>query len=137
MITTRHKEKSLSVLRDELDEWVSKYVRLNASNSEGLISCISCDKEIYWKDADCCHYQDRDHMGTRFYLPNLAAGCKDCNRFNKEFHIEEWEKKLTKLQIDDLNYRSRSLMKWTKYELTEMIEDYKTKVSELKKAKGL
>lgn len=131
------KSKSLSVLRDELDGWISKFVRLSAADFYGIIVCISCEDRVWWKEAECCHYKDREHMGTRFYLPNIAAGCHNCNCFEKESHIEAWEKKLTALQIDDLNHRARSLMKWTKPELKEMIEDYKVKVSELRRLKGI
>ncbi len=129
--------KSLSVLRDELDVWVSQYVRLNAANNEGTVTCISCNEKLFWKDADCCHYMSRDYMPTRFYIPNLEPGCKDCNRFNKEFHITEWEKKLDDYTKARLQVKAHGLQKYMRHELTDMIEEYKENVSKLRKEKGL
>lgn len=137
MILKRDKAKSLSVLIAELDTQLSLYVRLNAADAYGTIRCISCDDRVWWKEAECCHFKDRKHMGTRFYLPNLAAGCHNCNCYEKESHIETWENKLTALQIDDLNNRARSLMKWTKYEIEQLILDYRDKVAKLRKEKNI
>jgi hypothetical protein len=137
MMNTKTKEKSVSVLRDELDGWVSQYVRLKAANNEGTVTCISCNEILFWKEADCCHYENRDNMGTRFYLPNLEPGCQDCNRHNKEFHIEEWGKKLTEEMKIHLAFIAHGTQKYMRFELVEMIEEYKYKVLNLKKLKGL
>jgi len=137
MITTKHKDKSLSVLRYELDGWVSQYVRLKAANNEGTVTCISCNEKLFWKDADCCHYENRDNMGTRFYLPNLEPGCQDCNRHNKVFHITEWGKKLTEEMKIHLAFIAHGTQKYMRFELEEMILDYRDKVAKLRKDKGL
>lgn len=137
MIPKVEKAKSLSKLRDEADEWISKYVRLMASDEYGTIVCISCEDRVWWKEAECCYYKNREHMGTRFYLPNLAAGCHNCNCFEKESHIETWGNKMTYIQLKDLETRSRSLMKWTRGEISDLIIEYKEKVANLRKLKGL
>ncbi len=135
--TKKDKPKSLSTLRDEADEWISKFVRLNAADANGTIKCISCNESVYWVDADCCHYEKRDNMGTRFYLLNLAPGCKDCNRHNEEFHLAEWGKKLTEEMKIHLAFLAHGTQKFMRFELEELIIEYKEKVAQLRKSKGL
>lgn len=137
MIKTKVKDKTSGMLVKELDTLISLFVRLMAADANGTVKCISCEESIYWKEADCCHFKDRDNMGTRFYLPNLAPGCQDCNRFNHYEHIAAWEKKLVYAKRKDLEQRSRSLMKWTKPELEDMIIEYGEKVKQLRKLKGI
>lgn len=127
------KEPSLSSLIKELDDLVSVFVRLSASDEHGAIVCVSCDDRVWWKDADCAHFVDRDNMSTRFYLPNLAPACKDCNRFNPGFHISEWERKMGPLRAMELRSKGRSLEKFTKAEILAMIEEYKVLNASLKK----
>lgn len=138
MITKpKQRAKSLPVLIKELDTLVSLFVRLEAADENGSVKCISCDEKIWWADADCCHFKDRDNMGTRFYLPNLAPGCRDCNRFNPQFHLQQWESWMSQEVLYDLDMRASSTMKFTRPELEEMISDYKEKVKQLRKDKGL
>jgi len=131
------KQKGLSVLRDEADKQVSLFVRLNAADANGTVTCISCNESLFWKDAQCCHYENRDNMGTRFYLPNLAPGCEDCNCYNKEFHITEWGKKLTEEMKIHLAFIAHGTQKFMRFELQEIVDLYTDKVKELRKSKSL
>ncbi len=137
MTSSTVKDKSLATLIKELDTQISLFVRLNAADENGTIKCISCDDKVFWVDSDCCHYKDRNNMATRFHLPNLAPGCKDCNRYNKDFHISEWTKKIGTYQAQRLGLLSKSLLKWTRPELEEMILDYRDKVAKIRKEKNL
>lgn len=131
------KTKSLATLIAELDTQISLFVRMNACDGNGTVECISCGEKLWFLDADCCHFKDRQHMGTRFYLPNLAPGCKECNRFNPVEHLNQWEFIMPKEQRWDLEKRSRSLMKWTRGEIQDLILDYRDKVANLRKEKNL
>lgn len=134
---TKVKEKKLGAYIKELDELISLYVRISVADDTGTISCVCCGSRVYWKDADCAHFKDRDNMATRFYLPNLGAADRECNRFDHYNHIQRWTLKLTHEQRTDLNVRAHSLEKYTRAELEEMISDYKVKVAALRKQKGL
>lgn len=134
---TATKPIKLGSLIKALDEQVSLFVRLNAADQTGTISCVCCGSRVYWKEADCAHYKDRDNMATRFYLPNLGAADPFCNRFDHYRHIERWTKKLEQFAILHLDIMSKSLQKFTRPELEEMIEDYKGKVKAIRKLKGL
>lgn len=134
---TKVKEKKIGAYIKELDELISLYVRISAADETGTISCVCCGSRVYWKDADCAHFKDRDNMATRFYLPNLGAADRECNRFDHYNHINRWSARMGNYNADLLDTASRGLQKYTRPELEEMIEDYKVKVSALRKQKGL
>ena len=137
MITSRDKEKKPGALIKELDTLVSLFVRMSAADDTGTISCVCCGSRVYWKDADCAHFKDRDNMATRFYLPNLGAADRECNRFDHYNHINRWAAKMGHYNAELLDAASRGLQKYTRTELKEMIEDYKLKVAELRRTKHL
>lgn len=134
---TKVKTEKLGSLIKKLDTQVSLFVRLNAADQTGTISCVCCGSRVYWKDADCAHYRDRDNMATRFYLPNLGAADPNCNRFDHYGHIQRWSDRLRLHEMVDLETRSHSLYKYSRPELEEMIVEYTEKVKQLRKDKGL
>lgn len=135
---TATKPEKLGSLIKKLDVQVSLFVRLNAAdNNTGWVKCISCDDKIWWADSDCAHFKDRDNMATRYYLPNLAPACQQCNRFDHYVHIELWERKLTREQKYDLEIKSHRMEKFTRPELEEMITYFTAEVKRLRSCKGL
>jgi NinG protein len=119
------KEPSMSVLISELDKLVSDFVRMSAADERGTVQCVSCDARMYWKDADCAHYVNRSNMATRYYLPNLAPACQDCNRLDPINHLVVWKLKMGEERSSELILKGRSLEKFTRGELLVMIENYK------------
>ena|ERR1044071_7695602 len=134
---TATKPVKLGALIKEADKWVSLYVRLRAADQNGTVKCISCNEKMWYLDADCAHFEDRDNMGTRYYLPNLAPACQNCNRFDHYEHLKAWRDKLTQQQENDLNQRAKSMLKFTRPELQELIDHYKGEVAKLKREKHL
>lgn len=137
MIRTKSKQESLSTLIKKADDVVSLFVRLSHADERGTVSCISCGCRLWYLDADCCHFMDRMHMGTRYDLENLAPGCQDCNRFNPAYHKTKWSEKLSVAELERLQSNARSLKKYMRHELEEMIEYFSEKIKQLKKEKGL
>lgn len=131
------KLKSTSTLIKKIDDQVSLFVRMNAADETGTVSCISCDNRMWWKESDCAHFQHRADMGTRWMLKNLAPACIGCNRFNPDFHLEEWSKKMDEHTRLMLLMTAKSMVKFTKFELTELLEFWTKEVSRIKKEKGL
>lgn len=127
------KEPSISTLIGELDDLVSKFVRMSAADERGTVQCVSCDARMYWKDADCAHFIYRSNMATRFYLPNLAPACQECNRFNEFWHITTWGQKMGEKRKEELFAKGRSMEKFTRGELLAMIEEYKVLNATLRK----
>lgn len=137
---TRVKEKSLAVLTKELDEVFSTYIRLRDADENGTVTCFVSGERVFWKDADAAHYHVRQHMGTRWDEMNVHACSLDSNRYDPEH-----QNKYTARMIGEygthslviLGWRAKSLRKFTRNELLEMIDKYKLKVLELRKQKGL
>lgn len=143
MIRTRYTKpkptdkESLNSLRDQLDEQISLFVRMSAADENGKCQCISCPRKEPWRWMDCAHFIDRKNMATRFYLPNLSPACQECNRYDHYNHIAVWETKLSPEELAHLELKSKELTKWMPFELKDMISEFKGKVAELRKSKGL
>lgn len=86
----KKKEKKLSQLIKELDAVFSKFIRKRDSDENGTLKCVSCKEPVFWKDAHCCHYMDRQYKATRWDESNCAGGCAGCNQFRKGFHIHHF-----------------------------------------------
>jgi hypothetical protein len=134
---TAIKPEKLGALIKKVDEQVSLYVRLNAADDRGTVKCVSCSERLWWADSDCAHFKDRGNMATRFYLPNLAPACQDCNRFNHYEHIQRWGLTMKKKALVDLNLKAHSMEKFTRPELEEKLQEFTDKVKELRRKKGL
>lgn len=134
---TMTKPNKLFTLIKKVDEQVSLFVRLSAADQTGTISCVCCGSRVYWKESECAHFKDRDNMATRFYLPNLGAADKNCNSYDHYNHIMRWTEKMSPAVYGDLQYRSHSLMKHTRFELEELLQEFTLKVKALRKQKGL
>jgi|GEM_PF-793495 len=67
-----------------LDREFSLYVRLNAANNSGLVSCATCGKTFFWNDGanmTLGHYISRTHHSVRWHETNTAPQCRSCNSF--------------------------------------------------------
>lgn len=128
------KDKSLSSLVKEADKVFSEYIR-KRDTKDGRINCFICGSSLTFAQADAMHFIDRDQMAVRFDEVNVNAGCKDCNRFDP-LHKTKYENMMILNYgfpaIDRLHMKSRSLAKFTRFELGEIIDEYKTKIKELK-----
>jgi hypothetical protein len=136
-MNTRTKPEKLGALIKKVDEQVSLFVRLSAADDTGTISCVCCGERVYWKDADCAHFKDRDNIATRFYLPNLGAASRNCNRFDHYDHIERWRYILGPLVCFQLDLKAKSMEKFTRPELEEKLKEFTDKVKAIRKQKGL
>lgn len=131
-----NKRESISMLTKKLDKIFSEYIRRKYSNEEWIITCISCDKELPWKESHNCHWIGRGNKQYRFDEDNCRPWCVWCNTFNQEFHqriftirqIERLGKDIVDLMIDNTNY----VYKQGKTELRALIEEYTVKLNQLK-----
>ena len=120
---------------DTLDRVFSKFIRLRDSQN-GYVKCISCGKIQPAEEADCGHFINRKHMGTRFDEQNCNAQCRACNRFD-EGNAAGYAKGLIEKYgagvIDSLLLKKQLGRKWSQFEIDELVKYYKTKIKELTK----
>ncbi|MEG1644024.1 MAG: recombination protein NinG [Bacteroidales bacterium] len=127
-------------LKAKLDRVFSEYIRLRDSDSRGYVRCISCGKIVHWKEADCGHYVNRAHMGTRFSEHNCNGQCRFCNRFDEGNNIGYTRGLISKYGVKiiaDLEVKKHSQTHLTKFDYEIMIKHYKEEVKRLKREKGL
>lgn len=126
----KKKVKSLSKLIKELDALFSVFIRKRDADEYGTIRCVSCKEPVFWKEANCCHYMDRQYKATRWDEINCAAGCRGCNCFNKGFHIHHFGTFLNEKYGEGTTERLAAKAKEPapgRLEVLEMIEHYKNK----------
>lgn len=125
---------------EKLDKIFSEYIRLRDADVNGYIRCYCCGYPVHWKLAHNGHFFGRRFLGTRFNEENCHACCVPCNTYNNG-NLKAYEEHLRREYgdsiIDKLTMLKNTLTKFAPYEIEEMTEEYKQKVKELRKGKGL
>lgn len=133
-----YKRSRTSNAKATLDKWFSLYIRLRDSDANGYGRCISCGKLVHYKDADCGHFINRQHMNTRYDERNCNLQCTKCNRFdegNNVGYMQGLVKKYGEGIIEGLHLKKHLYKKFSDFELKELTKYYKQKVKELEKVK--
>ena len=128
----------MSNLKATLDRWFSLYIRLRDIDANGFGRCISCGKLVHYKDADCGHFINRQHMNTRYDERNCNLQCRSCNRFdegNNVGYMQGLVKKYGEGVIQELTIKKHLYRKYSDFEYKELIKYYKQKVKELQSGK--
>lgn len=128
------KEKSLSSLIKQADIAFGSYIKAR-DTKDGVIRCFICGNVVPRNQCQAMHYVDRDQMAVRYDEINVHAGCKPCNMydtFHKTNYIDAMMNVYPAEQIFELLDRSRSLAKFTRYEIGEIIDTYKDKLKQLR-----
>lgn len=133
------KKSEKSKLVEKLDAVFSEFIRLRDSDEHGQVICITCDAEFHWRETDCGHYQDRDHMTTRWDETNCNGQCLECNRYNpvaKTWFAVKIDDRYGKGTSDKLDKLAKSTVQWEDHELKKMYDYFRDQVKILKEQKG-
>lgn len=108
---------------------VSKYVRAKEE------SCYTCNKFLPYENRTAGHYWTQGgHQKTRFDLMNVHTQCVSCNSF-KSGNLAPYAEKLMNEYGEKefllLNLRAKDSTPFERKELEIMIEEYKSKLSNL------
>jgi len=117
-------------LIEDLDHIASKYVRMKEADSDGKVCCYTCNWTGHWKECDCGHYISRSKMLLRWDIRNLRPQCKNCNQHlygNIDIFTERLEKENPGI-TSELLEESRSVYKWTRQEMKELLIYLRSKV---------
>lgn len=106
----------------------NKYVRERDSEN-GYFTCISCGRTLPIEQMNAGHYiPQKNSSFLRFNEYNVHGECISDNGFN-EFHLINYRKnlinKIGQEMVDWLEDNQRTIKKWTRSELNEIIEKYK------------
>lgn len=130
----KQRKDELMTLQDYLkltQQIFNKWIRLRDMGEP----CISCGKQP--KKANAGHYYSQGgHSNVRFDEFNCHLQCEHCNTFLSGNLIEygiNLEKKIGKEEFTILRERAYEVKKWSKQELLNLIEEYKTKIKNYQK----
>ena len=127
-------------LKEKLDKVFSMFIRLRDTMPNGYFCCISCGHVKPFKQADCGHYINRQHMSTRFDEMNCNAQCRHCNRF-MEGNIQSYRRRLVakygEKRVLLLESKQHVYRNYSDFDYKELIKHYQEEIKKLKKEKGL
>lgn len=132
-------KKPLNKLKKELDKWFSLYIRLREATEEGMVQCFTCGKVSNYKiGMQCGHFQSRVNLSTRYDEQNCQVQCVACNMFKQGEQYKfalRLDGKYGDGTAEQLEFKSRQSIKFTREEYMENISYYKECVDNLSKAK--
>ena len=129
------KKPSRSKIVQKLDTVFSLYVRTKHSKN-GVCTCCTCGRKFEIKKIQAGHFQSRKHYSTRWDELNVHPQCPKCNVFSQGEQYE-YAKFLDRTYGDgtaeSLVEKARDLVKFSQFELVEMIEHYQHELRKLSK----
>ena len=121
-----------------LDRVFSQYIRLRDTDTGGFGRCISCGAYHHYTDLDAGHFVNRKHKSLRYNEVNVNIQCIKCNRFDEGnasgYSLGLIIKYHTDI-ISQLNISKNKTVKFTEFELSEMIKMYRIMNKQLAKDK--
>lgn len=138
----KRKALSLSALENKLDRIFSEWVRKSSADEGGTVECVSCQKLMFWRggDAQAGHFVKRQHRVTRWDPRNVNVQCVRCNQWlggNEGEHGAYIIRRHGLAVHDELLRLKRTVKKYNRAELQELIDLYKGKLDELDKPSEL
>lgn len=130
----------IRTLINKLDRIFSEWIRLSKSDNNGVCTCISCGKKVFWRNIDNGHYIKRQFMAARFNELNCWPQCKICNwilQGNDVNYRKNLVAKIGESKVLELEASRRNTVKYTKFEIEILIKHYSNEVKKLRRGKGL
>jgi len=131
---TAKKKVTVSSLKKKLWVIFSQYIRQKNANAGGIGKCITCGVVKPWKELQASHYISRMYSSTLFDETNVAPACYACNVMmhgNLPSYVLFLDEKYGVEKKYELYKKSKEVKRFSTPELEQMIEDYKTKLSQL------
>ncbi len=125
---------TISKLKKKLDSLFSQYTRLRNVDHLGRVKCFTCGVEKHWKEQQAGHFQSRSHHSTRWDEVNVQVQCVKCNMFRQgeQYKFGMYlDQKYGEGTAEELEIRSKTIVKLNRTDYEEAIERYKQKIKEL------
>ena len=124
------KKPTRSKLVKKLDTVFSQYIRRSSADNNGYCTCVTCNKTFHWKEIQAGHFMSRKHYSIRWDERNVKPQCVACNvyRAGEQYKYSLF---LGSEVANVLYLQSKEIVKFTNYELEDMINDYSDKLKKL------
>jgi len=132
------RQKTTATLRKNAWAALSLWYRQSQANHAGNVVCYTCGNTLPWKEAHSGHAISGRHNAVLYDLDIIRIQDYACNvgrggnyqvfitKLIEENGFEWWQQKLI---------GSRNIIKFTRGELLQMIDDYKSKLSVLERSR--
>lgn len=124
--------RSVSAIKNSLDSWFSKYIRIRDSTN-GYGNCCTCGQVGNIKDMDCGHFMSRRHYSTRWEEKNCHLQCVSCNKYRagEQYKMSIFIKNKYGDKVpEELHLKSRLPFKINRFYLEEQEAKFKKLVKE-------
>lgn len=142
-MVNRSKKSNYKALEKKADTIFSQYIRLRDANEQGYVTCITCGRIHFWSEGhhiNCGHFISRKRKAVRYNEMNCHGQCVACNKYGQGEH-DIYRRQLVlrygKVEVEALEQKAWLGGSLNSYGLIALIEEYKEKVKQLKKEKGL
>lgn len=125
---------------NRLWKWFSRYIRLRDANDKGSVRCFTCGVWRHWKGMDAGHGISRRNMATKYHEINVQPQCGQCNCFAygaQDKFAAKVDETYGAGTWDELVRLSRTVKKFSQFELDQMADEYKEKATQAALEKGL
>ena len=125
---------TISKLKKKLDSLFSQYIRLRNADHLGRVKCFTCGVEKHWKEQQAGHFQSRSHHSTRWDEVNVQVQCVKCNMYRQGEQYKfglYLDQRFGDGTAEELEIRSKTIVKLNRTDYEEAIERYKQKIKEL------
>ncbi len=124
------KKPTRSKLVKKLDTVFSQYIRRSNADNNGYCTCVTCNKTFHWKEIQAGHFMSRKHYSIRWDERNVKPQCVACNLYRAG---EQYKYSLfLGSEVANVLYlQSKEIVKFTNYELEDMINDYSEKLKKI------
>ena len=132
--------KTISKLKKELDKYFSLFIRLRNATDEGMVQCFTSGRVYHYKKLHAGHFMSRRHLNTRWCETNVQPQSAADNLFGQGeqyrfgLHLDG---KYGEGTAEELQFKARQTVKFTRVDYEEKISYYKEAVNKLKKDKGI
>ena len=132
--------KSISKLKKELDKWFSLYIRLRDATNEGMVQCFTSNRVYHYKQIHAGHFISRRCLSTRWCEINVQPQSAADNLFGQGEQFKfglNLDAKYGEGTAEELQYKAKTIQKFSKVDYEEKISYYKELVKNLKIEKGI
>ena len=108
--------------------------RMEDADSEGYGNCISCGKNLHYKEGNGGHYKSRGKVATKLDERNINLQCVSCNAGpdgeTGRKYAAALDRKYGAGTADDIESLSRFSRKYTRGELMALLVDINQRIKE-------
>ena len=131
----KKRKKSRKNLIIALDRVFSKYIRTKYLR-DNFVECVTCKRRYPLKSIQAGHFMSRRHYSTRWDEENVYPQCYGCNvgKSGEQYLFSKFiDEQYGEGYSDVLLFKSRETVKFSDFELEEMIENYTNRLKVLEK----